>query len=249
MKSSFNAKLAEYIKNVKKPNNTSEYVRVNKKIVSVLLDYLYNSALTFAEIISNKNYYLFKTKLIPLLEIAELVLMNGREFNSIIYDYLLLDENDFYNKYKNHTLWIYAYPTEARSILMNITLNNDATFEKFFDILSRYIVTITGTLFYKHSEKTGHVINIINNLMKERKKLKSRLKELDPNSKDYEILYRAQLSIKVLLNSLYGIYGLTTYRYNEKNIANTITTSGRFLIKSAQYVANEVIKDFLKNFS
>jgi DNA polymerase elongation subunit (family B) len=231
--------LQKYLLQYLKEHTTSynDYYKKNTSYITEMLKSLKNSGLSFEDIISNKNYYLLKTKLIPLLEIVELILSN--EYNEIIYDYLFMDEDKFLNKYKNTKFYLLENPTDSYSQIKILTLD-----ELLENYLKKYIVTITGCLFIKHSEKTGYIIQLINKLMKERKQLKSKLKELDPNSKDYELLYRAQLSIKVLLNSLYGIYGLTTYRYNEKNIANTITISGRVLIKTAQYVADKTIQEF-----
>jgi len=230
--------LLQYLKN--HTTSYKNYYKKNMLYITNIIETLKNSGFTFEEIISNKNYYLLKTKLVPLLEIVELILSD--EYNNIIYDYLFMEYTDFVEKYRNINFYLLDSPTDSYSQLKILS------FEELIDeYLKKYIITITGCLFIKHSEKTGYIIQLINKLMKERKQLKNKLKEIDPNTKEYELMYRTQLSIKVLLNSLYGIYGLTTYRYNEKNIANAITISGRVLIKTAQYVADRTIQEFKNN--
>ena len=218
-------------------NRKKEVLSKNIKYITIFLETIKNYG-NLQKLLQNENYYLLKTKLIPLLEIIELI-FSKNEYNELVYDYLFMNSNDFYDKYKNRKFLIYENPTDSNSKLLIVNL--DELLSKYFN---KYIITITGCMFIKHEEYTGKIIELINKLMKERKSLQNKLAELDPNDKLYDVYNNAQIAIKVFLNSLYGIYGFTSYRYNEKNIANTITISGRLLIKTASYIANKIVEEY-----
>jgi DNA polymerase elongation subunit (family B) len=72
-------------------------------------------------------------------------------------------------------------------------------------------------------------------LLKQKKKLEARVTQL----------HNAQISIKTLMNSLYGALGNRYFRYTDFNIATAITLTGQFLIQIAGQVVNTKINELL----
>ena len=80
--------------------------------------------------------------------------------------------------------------------------------------------------FAKVNGKLGVVPTILDNLLKERKKIKKQMKnEKDPFK--YKILDAKQLAVKVTANSLYGQLGAQTSPICKRDIAACITSTGR----------------------
>jgi hypothetical protein len=229
--------IKDYVYNVKESPKPKKETEVNIEYVKKLVDTLTKH--NIYNIIEGSDYFLLKTKLIPLLEIFDNIITP--EYNRVIYDYLF-DEEKFEEKYKDKHFLLYVAPTNSNSVVKIIN------YEDLLRILKskKSIFTITGCFFTKHDDYLGHIINIINNLMVERKKIKDKMKEVGPNDPQYSTFDMWQTAMKVLLNSFYGVYGFKTFRYNEKNIANTITLTGRLILKLAQYVSDKVVDEFTK---
>jgi DNA polymerase elongation subunit (family B) len=76
-----------------------------------------------------------------------------------------------------------------------------------------------------------------------RKQYKKQRDEFDKLSDDYKIYDRRQFTMKVLMNSTYGLFGMSSYRYSNKWLAKSITTQGRLALKTAQFFADLYLKN------
>lgn len=84
----------------------------------------------------------------------------------------------------------------------------------------------------------GIIPSILEEFWGERKKYKKLMK----GAKDkmtYNILNGIQLAIKVVMNSFYGILGASFGDLSERNIASTVTATGRAALKQAKYYAEK----------
>ena len=120
---------------------------------------------------------------------------------------------------------------------------NDVSVDKFlnrevklFDGL--YTLAPTGSKFSK--EKTGIVPSIIKLYFDERKVIKKQMldakQEYERNpskelSNKISQLDNQQMSIKILMNSLYGALGNRWFRYFDQRVAESITLAGQLSIK------------------
>jgi len=85
-----------------------------------------------------------------------------------------------------------------------------------------------GYMFLK--EPPGFVPSIIGNILQERVRLKTKMKEsLDPEEK--KMLNVQQEALKRLANSMYGVYGYSRFRWYRLECAEAITAWGRDYIK------------------
>tara|TARA_R100001377_G_scaffold3483_1_gene2035 strand:+ start:728 stop:3226 length:2499 start_codon:yes stop_codon:yes gene_type:complete len=123
--------------------------------------------------------------------------------------------------------------------------------QTFYD--RKYAVAATGQRFSK--DKDGVIPSIIKQYYDERRAIKNRMLEAQQEyekkkSKKLEneinTLENQQMSIKILMNSLYGALGNNYFRYFDHRIAEAITTSGQLAIKWAERAINLEMNKLLK---
>lgn len=115
---------------------------------------------------------------------------------------------------------------------------------------------------YFQTDKQGIVPFIIDEMYKERVEIKQQminaqkeLQKVDKNDKqemyrierDIAIAENRQMSIKILLNSLYGAMGNRYFRFFDQRIAEAITLTGQLTIRWAEYALNSYLNRVLKN--
>jgi len=110
----------------------------------------------------------------------------------------------------------------------------------------------TGVQFTK--DQRGIIPTIIRQYYEERVLIKKRMLEA---KQEYEasrnrqleneitILENQQMSIKILMNSLYGAMGNAYFRYFDNRIAESITTSGQLAIRWAERAINKFMNELL----
>jgi DNA polymerase elongation subunit (family B) len=136
------------------------------------------------------------------------------------------------------------------------------TLEELEKFLAQYnaIVTVNGTIFKGHNIEKSIFYDIIAKLFEQRKIYKKLMKEnKGKDDHKFKIYFSRQHAYKILLNSLYGVLANEHFRFYNLDLASTITSCGRELIKYAgehvnsYMVANKevqinpnFIKDILK---
>jgi len=99
----------------------------------------------------------------------------------------------------------------------------------------------TGTRFLSPEEKKGLLPEILENLMEERDEVKNKMNKADGKEEEY---YKGlQNAIKVLMNSFYGVFASSFYRFTDPEIGESITAFARENIKE---LINELEGDGLK---
>lgn len=121
-----------------------------------------------------------------------------------------------------------------------------------------YSYAPTGVAFSK--EKIGVIPSIIKELYEERvvvkKKMleaKQKLEEIDKSDpkevyeieKDISIYENQQMSIKILLNSLYGALANKYFRYFSMDLAESVTIAGQLSIQWAERAVNKFLNNML----
>lgn len=124
--------------------------------------------------------------------------------------------------------------------------------EKEYDVPEKYCMSATGQYFDK--TKKGIIPEIIENMYKERSALKREMlvaQQQFEKEKSYDIerkivtLNNQQMSIKILMNSLYGALSNEFFRYYDMRVAESITVTGQLTILWAQKIINQYLNDTL----
>ena len=98
-----------------------------------------------------------------------------------------------------------------------------------------------GVRFVSKEKKVGILPGILDNLMKERDSIKKRMK--DSSGDEYHYLDGLQNAVKVLMNSFYGVFASSFYRFTDKSIGGSITSFARATVKGIiEELGNEGIQ-------
>lgn len=108
-------------------------------------------------------------------------------------------------------------------------------------------VSATGLKF--RTDQDGIIPMIIREYYEERSQVKKRMikaKKEHDKSVNVNVLHLKQMAIKILMNSLYGAYANTWFRYYDVRIAEAVTTTGQLSIKWAEKAINQKMNSVLK---
>jgi len=238
--------LAEYIKHYVKelePQNKSDYIQNLYYITCHLMLKLFEKKCKIKERLFNpqslEEYILQKVYLIPLLDIIDDIYPTSPEFNSFTYDYLLTPEGDELSNDEIKEIYIIENETETFSKIITLHVND---FEKYLKE-NNLCVSISGCLFLTHETKQGLFSEFLIRMKAMRDKYKKLRASAKEGSFEYKLYDKRQLAIKIAMNTTYGLYGLSSFRYSNRWLAKTITLQGRFTLKIAQVLADQYLKE------
>lgn len=90
------------------------------------------------------------------------------------------------------------------------------------------------------TDQDGIIREVIDELLTERDEKKRLRDQHEPGTGEYEKFDRQQASVKVLMNSLYGVLGWDRFRLYDKENAAAITSTGREVLAFTEKVVNEL---------
>ncbi len=108
-----------------------------------------------------------------------------------------------------------------------------------------YIVSPIGIKFLPREDKVGLIPELLQKLMNERDETKRRMKkaEKEGESDAYRYYDGLQAAIKVLMNSFYGVFASSFYRFTDRRIGASITAFAR---EATKYVITTLEKENIK---
>ncbi|OYR55931.1 DNA-directed DNA polymerase [Halorubrum halodurans] len=101
--------------------------------------------------------------------------------------------------------------------------------------------TPTGVHFRK--EPDGIIREMVNELLDEREEKKALRNEHDPGTEAYEQYDRQQGAVKVLMNSLYGVFGWDRFRLYDREMSAGVTSTNREVIDFTAGVTEELDRE------
>jgi DNA polymerase elongation subunit (family B) len=112
---------------------------------------------------------------------------------------------------------------------------------KFMDFIqkSNYSVAANGVLYRR--DKVGVIPEILNVWFDKRVEYKDLMKKhgKEGNQELYTFYSQRQLVQKIMLNSLYGVLGLPSFRFYDVDNAEATTITGQTVIKTTELIANQ----------
>ena len=103
---------------------------------------------------------------------------------------------------------------------------------------SVYVAPEVGHRFRK--EPPGFFRSVLEELLRTRREIVKRLRELPPESEEYRVLDERQKAVKVITNAVYGYTGWPPARWYMREVAEATTAWGRVLIKETIKKAQEL---------
>jgi DNA polymerase elongation subunit (family B) len=178
---------------------------------------------------SDDDILMLKHYLIPFLDTLNTIHPNGNiDYNQFVYDYLFGDTSNY--KY----IYIYNGPMSSKSNLMKIT--------DYSEYIQNYNVTINGCLFDKHEKKLGLFLRPLGNMRVLRTEYKRKRDESASQPELYKFYDSRQNTCKIFMNSTYGVYGLSTFKFSSHHLAQSITSQGKLINKIAQQITDDTLK-------
>jgi len=192
------------------------------------MDQIYNPSTTQESLV-------LKNILIPLIDVLNLIHPENLKYSKFAYDYFFLDTKEFIKLYND--MYILHNAGESNTYISKISIYDGIEFIK------NYYLTLAGTLFLKHDVHTGLFANFLVEMGDMRKKYKDiRDSFKDVNPYEYNLNDNRQKSVKVIMNTTYGLYGMSNFRYSNQWLAQSITNNGQLMNKIAQYISEEYLK-------
>jgi DNA polymerase elongation subunit (family B) len=120
----------------------------------------------------------------------------------------------------------------------SIEMSAAEVWKLIFDSNKPYILSANGTIFRSDSE--GVIPGLLTKWYSDRKTMQKKLKE-STSKEDIEYWDKRQLVRKILLNSAYGALLNEHCRFYDKRIGQSVTLSGRQIVKHMSAQINEII--------
>lgn len=117
--------------------------------------------------------------------------------------------------------------------------------DDFRELISKgnYSIASNGAMF--DLTNYGVIPTVIERWIEERKVVRKKADEFHKagNTREYDVLNRKQVVLKILSNSIYGCTGLASFRFYNHSCAEAVTLTGQELIK---FVGNVVNQQYIK---
>jgi len=144
------------------------------------------------------------------------------------------------------TLEYEAIMKQERGTMLTVDFENGDSVEMsaaevwklIYDSNKPYILSANGTIFRSDSE--GVIPGLLTRWYSDRKDMQKKLKE-SKTKEDIEYWDKRQLVRKILLNSAYGALLNEHCRFYDKRIGQSVTLSGRQIVKHMSAQINEVV--------
>ncbi len=114
---------------------------------------------------TDREYYLLKSNLYPLLEIINWLSEKNKGYSQLFVDFIYHSDL-FYKKYANSKFYLFTNINSTKTQLQILDIHN-------IDDLLNYVLSPYGVLFYKHNEKLAFTVQQNIDGLKRRKKVKN----------------------------------------------------------------------------
>ncbi|MFO8109301.1 MAG: DNA polymerase domain-containing protein [Thermoplasmata archaeon] len=124
-------------------------------------------------------------------------------------------------------LYYWVSVLDFKSMYPSIIMENNICFTTLSE--DGEISSPTGDRFLSKDQREGLLSNILSSLMDERDEVKEKMRQASGKDKSY--YDGVQKAIKILMNSFYGVFASSFYRFTDPRIGESITAFARKNIK------------------
>ena len=113
--------------------------------------------------------------------------------------------------------------------------------ESFTNFIEKQKLSIASNGVLYSQNRVGVIPEILNVWFDKRVEYKDQMKKFGKagNDKLYKFYSQRQLVQKIMLNSLYGVLGLPSFRFYDVDNAEAVTLTGQTVIKTTEMIANQ----------
>lgn len=215
-----------------KPQNKGEYIQNCYIIMAYLIKKIDDHKKSFSQLFNQntiEDYMILKRYFLPMIDLFDDIHPSSKEYNSFCHEYLIN------NSMPQGTEHLYIIEDILKPIIKVIKVPVK-DFENYLKT-NNLILSLSGCLFSKHEIKKGLFIDFLKNLKDLRNNYEKERDKHKKGTPEYEFYEMRQKAIKITANTTYGLFGQSTYRFSNKNLAKSITVQGRLSLKAAQLIA------------
>jgi len=226
-----------------KPQNKGEYVQNCYFILAHMLKKISDTKKSIQELFNPKEieeYLTLKRYLLPAIDLFDDIHPKSKEYNSFCNEYLIN------NSLPENIDKLYIIENILQPSLRVIELSIKQ-FENYLKS-NNLILSLSGSLFIKHETKKGLFIEFLKDLKELRSAYEADMKKHPKDSLEYSFYNMRQKAIKTTMNTTYGLFGQSTYRFSNKHLAKTITTQGRLTLKIAQIISEMYLESLNQKY-
>lgn len=219
------------------PQNKKKYMQAMYFMIMNLLETIKSNNIKLYNVMNPIDYtqhIILKLFLIPFLDLFTEIHPDFAEVNSFVHDYLINDE------FKVDNIYILEHDFSPNMRIISIPSN---TFDEYLK-RNEICVNISGSLFYTHEHKQGILNKFIDNRLAMRKSYKTSRDGFDETSDEYAFYDRRQAAVKINANTSYGLTGMSTFRFSNKQLAKSTTLSGKLCLKIAQQCGELYLNEY-----
>lgn len=222
---------------IKSPPNKNEAYQENYYITAYAIKKIITQCKDFNNLLkpqAYQDYVLLKNYFMLSIDMMERMHKNAEEYNSFCYEYLI---NNSKKLNPDDPLYIIENYNETSLKIKKIQIKD------FYNYIieKNLLVTLSGGLFYKHNNKIGLFSDWLKEMYILRKQYQKTRDTFSRHTDDYDFYDMLQKATKVAMNTSYGLYGLTSFRYSNHHLAKAITTEGRLRLKICQQISEILI--------
>lgn len=113
--------------------------------------------------------------------------------------------------------------------------------ENFVNFIEQQKLSIASNGVLYSQDRVGIIPEILNVWFDKRVEYKDQMKKFGKagNDEKYKFFAQRQLVQKIMLNSLYGVLGLPSFRFYDVDNAEAVTLTGQTVIKTTEMIANQ----------
>lgn len=216
-----------------KPQNKSEYIQNCYIIMAYLLKKIDDHRKPLDQLFKQEvieDYIILRQYFLPMIDLFDDIHPNSKEYNSFSHEYLI--NNSFPQEVE--FLYIIEDITKPSIKIIKIPIK---TFENYLKT-NNLILSLSGCLFLKHEIRKGLFIDFLKDLKTFRNDYEKERDKFKKGTPEYEFFDMRQKAIKITMNTTYGLFGQSSFRFSNKQLAKAITTQGRLSLKAAQIITN-----------
>ena len=227
-----------------KPQNKAEYIQNCYIIMAHLIKKLGDHKKSLNQLFNQQeieDYIVLRRYFLPMIDLFDDIHPESKEYNSFCNEYLVNDS------LPTNTEFLYIIEDVLKPSIKIIKIPIK-TFENYLKT-NNLILSLSGCLFTKHEIKKGLFIDFLGNLKKLRADYEKERDKFIEGSDEYNFYEMRQKAVKITANTCYGLFGLQSYRFSNKYLAESVTVQGRLSLKCAQLIADlylETLKGDMK---
>ena len=214
-----------------------------------LFDILLQTNKTFDEICNpntSEDSLILKNVLVPLLDIIFTIHPTSQVYNDLVYDYVYnvdlnkpnwQDNRDIMSSKYPDGAFVIMNPMESNIYLMQISIN------ELYELIQKYSIAFSGCMFYKHEQKKGLFVDMLLNFADLRAHHKNLRNSYVEGTFEYNFEDRNQNVFKRLMNTSYGLYGLSSFKYSNHWLARSITNNSMHALKCSMYIGEKYLTE------